>query len=452
MICGSASGEFLPPYVVYKGKNVYDSWCTGGPKGAVYTSSASGWFDMFIFEDWFFKILLPATRRLTGKKVLVGDNLASHISMKVIQSCKENNIEFVCLPPNATDKMQPLDVGFFGPMKAAWRSQLTRYANKDPSAKFLLKTEFPKMLKELLLSLNPQKHLPTAFAKCGLVPVNREKVLERIPSVQDSHAIARNLDSVLLERLEVRRFGDQSKKKTRGKKVPAGQSYSRVEEESSNDEVDSEPEEVGSFEHSEEDSKEDSQEENSEEEGSEEEKGTSTEKGRETEVDLGDEELPEPGMPGPRAGTSVVAVYEGQWFLADVLENQAGVGDGYCRLSYMSIKGTNSFAWGSKPDIMPTLNEDIILKDIEMIPVNSRGHFGLKKDDLKRVTAWMVVVYFPCFPKFAISELHRFYINFLLEMFTHFFSIFLKVRYNHLAYFLYRYFLTHTVLMLESIE
>jgi hypothetical protein len=322
MICGSASGEFLPPYVVYKGKNVYDSWCTGGPKGAVYTSSASGWFDMFIFEDWFFKILLPATRRLTGKKVLVGDNLASHISMKVIQSCKENNIEFVCLPPNATDKMQPLDVGFFGPMKAAWRSQLTRYANKDPSAKFLLKTEFPKMLKELLLSLNPQKHLPTAFAKCGLVPVNREKVLERIPSVQDSHAIARNLDSVLLERLEVRRFGDQSKKKTRGKKVPAGQSYSRVEEESSNDEVDSEPEEVGSFEHSEEDSKEDSQEENSEEEGSQE-KGTSTEKGRETEVDLGDEELPEPGMPGPRAGTSVVAVYEGQWFLADVLENQA---------------------------------------------------------------------------------------------------------------------------------
>ncbi len=86
MICGSASGEFLPPYVVYKGKNVYDSWCTGGPKGAVYTSSASGWFDMFIFEDWFFKILLPATSRLTGKKVLVGNNLASHISMKVIQS------------------------------------------------------------------------------------------------------------------------------------------------------------------------------------------------------------------------------------------------------------------------------------------------------------------------------------------------------------------------------
>jgi hypothetical protein len=42
MMCRPAKGEFLPPYVVYKGKNVYDSWCTGGPKGTVYTSSPTG--------------------------------------------------------------------------------------------------------------------------------------------------------------------------------------------------------------------------------------------------------------------------------------------------------------------------------------------------------------------------------------------------------------------------
>lgn len=42
MACGNILGVFLPPYIVYKGMNVYDSWCTGGPKGAVYTSSPSG--------------------------------------------------------------------------------------------------------------------------------------------------------------------------------------------------------------------------------------------------------------------------------------------------------------------------------------------------------------------------------------------------------------------------
>jgi hypothetical protein len=51
---------------------------------------------------------------LPGKKLLICDNLSSHVSLEVISLCRENNIEYVCLPPNSTDKMQPLDVGIFG--------------------------------------------------------------------------------------------------------------------------------------------------------------------------------------------------------------------------------------------------------------------------------------------------------------------------------------------------
>ncbi len=83
--------------------------------------------------------------------------------------------------PNAADKMQPLNVGFVGPMKAAWPAQLRKYVDRNPTAKLLLKTEFPSMLKELLEVLSTEKHLPTAFKKSGLVPVNCEKVLERLP-------------------------------------------------------------------------------------------------------------------------------------------------------------------------------------------------------------------------------------------------------------------------------
>jgi len=373
MFCGSAAGEFLPPYVVYKAQNHYKCWMLGGPKGARYNSSPSGWFDMPICEDWFFKTYLPVASRLPGKKVLIGDNLSSHLSTKVIDSCRENNIAFVCLPPNATDKMQPLDVGFFAQMKGAWRKQLREYKQRDPTALLLRKTEFPKMLKELVEGLNPQDHLPSAFRKCGLYPLNRQEVLNRIPSIVDSQAIAKNLDDTLLKTLELRRFGDQSKKKPRGQKLPAGRSYSAEdsEEEEESEEEDSE--------------KEDDVEESSEEE---EEEGSRQE-------ELEDEELPEP-HPGPSSlkfGTSVVAIYEGQWFLADVAESQEKVGHGYTRLSYAAIKGTNCFAWTAKPDIMVTLNEDIILTEVNVVPLNNRGHVGLTKQDLKKVENWMVVVY-----------------------------------------------------------
>ncbi len=198
MICGSASGELLPPYTVYKAKYVYESWCNGGPKGAVYACSKSGWIDMFLFSDCFNKTILPHLRKLPGKKLLLGDNLASHISMSVIKSCKENDIEFVCFPPHATNLLQPLDLGFFSSMKAMWRNLLTDYTKQDPSAKLLPKNMFPKMLKELYEVLKPETCLPNAFAKCRLFPLAKDTVLKRLLSVVSSEETAQHVDRVLL--------------------------------------------------------------------------------------------------------------------------------------------------------------------------------------------------------------------------------------------------------------
>ena len=38
--------------------HIYDSWCEGGPPGAVFNRSKTGWFDGPSFEDWFEKIPL----------------------------------------------------------------------------------------------------------------------------------------------------------------------------------------------------------------------------------------------------------------------------------------------------------------------------------------------------------------------------------------------------------
>ena len=51
--CGSASGERLPPYVVYKGKNLWTTWTKGGSAGALYTVSESGWMERPHFLEWF---------------------------------------------------------------------------------------------------------------------------------------------------------------------------------------------------------------------------------------------------------------------------------------------------------------------------------------------------------------------------------------------------------------
>ena len=42
---GNAHRERLPPFILYKGKNLYHRWMQGGPAGAVYGISESGWMD-----------------------------------------------------------------------------------------------------------------------------------------------------------------------------------------------------------------------------------------------------------------------------------------------------------------------------------------------------------------------------------------------------------------------
>jgi hypothetical protein len=177
----------------------------------------------------------------------------------------------------------------------------------------------------------------------------------------------------LLKKLEVRRFGDGTKRKPRGKKLPAGQSYSADNDsQEDSDEAESELESELESEPEEDRDKEDEE--------------------------VADEECEElPDLDGP--GNSniekfVVAAYEGQWFLAEVTMDQKNVTKGYTRLSYMTIKGNNCFSWGEKPDIHVALNEDILLETVSPEPVNSRGSLGLKKKDLMMVESLMVVVYY----------------------------------------------------------
>ena len=50
-----------------------------------------------------FSKFIPSIRKHQGKQVvMIGDNLGSHFSPKVIGTCVENNIIFICLPPNTT--------------------------------------------------------------------------------------------------------------------------------------------------------------------------------------------------------------------------------------------------------------------------------------------------------------------------------------------------------------
>ncbi|KAJ8942263.1 hypothetical protein NQ318_008007 [Aromia moschata] len=202
MVCGNANGDLLPPMVVYKALNIYENWTQSGPVGTKYASSASVWFDMNIFEMWFFSILLPhveATREAGDTVVLLGDNLAT----------------------NATHLIQPLDVAVFAPMKK-WREILDKWRRESRYPGCIPKEQFPVLLGRLWsgISDSVSQNLVSGFRATGLHPPNPTEVLKRIPDGLDDagEVVERNIDASLRELLQEHRGSGESRNENEERK------------------------------------------------------------------------------------------------------------------------------------------------------------------------------------------------------------------------------------------
>ncbi|XP_063230368.1 jerky protein homolog-like [Bacillus rossius redtenbacheri] len=227
MFSGTASGIVLPPMIVYKSEHLYDTWMENGPKGSIYGCSKSGWFDGHLFQKWFCNIALPYFRSCdkgdgNSPKVLIGDNLTSHLSMPVIEECRKHNIKFVLLPPNSTHICQPLDVDFFRPLKIKWRQTLAEFKAKYKGT--IPKNLFPRYLNATLEKLeNASQNLCSGFRATGLYPFNPQQVLNKRPAENEVSSANSTADGSWSEAfigvLREARFGQSSAPRVRKRRV-----------------------------------------------------------------------------------------------------------------------------------------------------------------------------------------------------------------------------------------
>ncbi|XP_060804831.1 uncharacterized protein LOC132904249 [Amyelois transitella] len=213
MFAGTANGSVMPPYVVYKAESLWCQWVEGGPENARFNRTKSGWFDSTTFLDWFNTIIVPWARKLEGPKVVIGDNLSSHINSEVIELCEKYNIRFVLLPPNSTHLTQPLDVAFFGPLKKVWRKILTTYKIENPKQAGLNKSHFPPLLAKVMDEVNMTKkeNVVSGFRATGIVPFNPQQVYKKIPECLPDETIF-SVDQTLLDYLKENRKPNEIKR------------------------------------------------------------------------------------------------------------------------------------------------------------------------------------------------------------------------------------------------
>ncbi|CAH2088891.1 unnamed protein product [Euphydryas editha] len=152
MMAATADGNLLPPYVVYKAQNLYNTWTENGPPGARYNRTLSA---------------------------------------------------------NSTHLTQPLDVAFFRPMKIAWRNVVMKWKKTDGKTQATIpKGCFPELLNKLMeeLRCNSKVNIIAGFRKTGIYPINEQEVLRRLPEVQNNENKT-EIEKSVLELLKEMRYG-----------------------------------------------------------------------------------------------------------------------------------------------------------------------------------------------------------------------------------------------------
>jgi hypothetical protein len=143
--CIAADGGFISPGIIFEGKQQYEgAWFEVDPKilyvsgllidlELTYSSiglSDNGWTSDFYCFEWFKDVFIPQAeaRNTSGKPIiLIYNGHGFYETLNLLHIAKEHNIILFSLPPHTTHKLQPLDVGVFGPFACAWIERCDDY-------------------------------------------------------------------------------------------------------------------------------------------------------------------------------------------------------------------------------------------------------------------------------------------------------------------------------------
>lgn len=132
----------------------------------------SGWTDDKTAVEWFRDVFVPQAtlRNTSGKPILLTfDGHHSHETPEMLSAAFEHNILLYCLPSKTTHKLQPLDVGVFGPLQTAWSKHAQRRAaERHPVTRDTVVHEYMKVRH---IYMTP-KAICSAFRRSGMWPIN----------------------------------------------------------------------------------------------------------------------------------------------------------------------------------------------------------------------------------------------------------------------------------------
>ncbi|KAG7300114.1 hypothetical protein JYU34_015655 [Plutella xylostella] len=168
----SASGNTIPPLFIFPRVHFKDHFMAGAPEGSLGVATKSGWINSSIFLEVLKHIHKKTCCCKENPILLLVDNHESHVTIEAVDYARDNGIIYMSFPPHTTHRLQPLDVGVFGPFKAKLKTAFNDWHVNNPG-KTLNIYNIPKLAKLAYFESFTCKNIASAFEKTGIWPFNK---------------------------------------------------------------------------------------------------------------------------------------------------------------------------------------------------------------------------------------------------------------------------------------
>nr|CAI5817341.1 unnamed protein product [Callosobruchus analis] len=143
-ICFSASGQYMPPMMVFPRKRIDPQLMLNAAPGAWGVCSDSGWMSAELFLGRFRKFIKFSGATVDRPVLLLLDGHRAHTqNIDVIIEARSYWIIILCLPPHTNNKLQVADVAYMRPLIVYYDQQITAWLHSNSGmVRFLVKPLF----------------------------------------------------------------------------------------------------------------------------------------------------------------------------------------------------------------------------------------------------------------------------------------------------------------------
>lgn len=173
----SASGNYVPPAIIFARKRVKHELRNGAPPDSLMLCSDTGYSNSELFLTWLQHFQKHVASSESNPVLLVLDNHGSPISIEPVLYCRQHSIHLLSIPPHSSHKMQPLDKCFFKPLKEFFAQMCDKWLLNNPG-RVITQYQIAELFGEAYEKAATMGKGINGFKCCGIYPVNRNMFSE----------------------------------------------------------------------------------------------------------------------------------------------------------------------------------------------------------------------------------------------------------------------------------